>query len=188
MAGAYSIFGFHSANEHSLSPRHYSQLTAVPPLWHGDAVHRAALTLITLCLVACGTVDLGDNIVPPDIAVDDDFFYCQIQPHVLTQHSCASGASGDAGGCHASRSGMRLNSMAETDPPPTCDSSNHVTGAIPDSYRDNLAAVRAELQSDPLSSPFYRRPVGLDSHPRVIFPESDAAAMLIVEWLSAGAM
>lgn len=145
-------------------------------------------SLVPVLSVGCGTVDLGDNIVPPDLAVDDDFFFCQIQPNVINQHSCALGAPGDSGGCHSSRSGMRLNPASFTDPPPSCDAENKVTGAIPDSFRDNLEAVRAEIQSDPLSSPFYRRPVGLDSHPRVIFNESDPAAMLIVEWLSAGAM
>jgi hypothetical protein len=175
-------------HEADLATRHYSQLTQAPSLWHGLPVRRAILTFLALTLTACGTVDLGDNIVPPDLAVDDDFFFCQIQPNVLNAHSCASGGAGDTGGCHASRSGMRLSATAETDQIPSCDADNKVTGAVPESYRANLDAVRAELQSDPLSSPFYRRPVGLDSHPRVIFPESDPAAMLIVDWLSAGAM
>ena len=34
-----------------------------------------------------GTVTLGDNFVAPDLALDEDFFYCRIQPEVLTKHS-----------------------------------------------------------------------------------------------------
>ena len=39
---------------------------------------------IVLLLAGCSTVDLGDNIVPPDLRLDEDFFYCEIQPNVLS--------------------------------------------------------------------------------------------------------
>jgi hypothetical protein len=48
----------------------------------------------------------------------------------------------------------------------------------------NLDAVRFEVQSDPLTSPLYLRPLDHASHPRAIFNENDKAAMLIVEWIS----
>lgn len=134
---------------------------------------------------ACGTVDVGDNIVPPDLDIDEDFYYCVIQPQVVTTHLCASGAAGEMGMCHTQRSAMRLTAAAETATPPTCADNRVVDpGSVPDAYRENLDVVRVFVQSDALSSPFYLRPVGLQSHPRVIFPTSDPAAEAIVRWLS----
>jgi hypothetical protein len=62
-----------------------------------------------------------------------------------------------------------------------------VTGKLPDAYTSNLEAVRFFVQADPLTSPFYLRPLNLASHPRRIFSEQDPAAKLIEEWISAGA-
>jgi hypothetical protein len=145
----------------------------------------ALSALIALFGAACGTIDRGDNIVPPDLALDEDFFYCRIQPEVVTVQTCASGGAGEGGDCHDSRSALRLSPQAEVDPPPTCDG-NTVTGGVPQSYMDNYVAAQATVQSDPLSSAFYRRPTGLDGHPRVIFPEGSAEANLIVEWITSG--
>lgn len=139
-----------------------------------------------LTLGGCTTVDLGDNIVPPDLQLDEDFFFCRIQPDVITKNSCASGGQGEGGQCHSARSALRLSPDAEDATPPACDADNKVTGDVPQAYRDNLEAIRFTVQSDPLSSPFYRRPVGLDSHPRQIFDESSPEADLIVQWLTAG--
>lgn len=145
--------------------------------------------LLAFGLAACGTVTLGDNISPPDLQLNEDFFYCVVQPQVIAANRCASGGMGEAGTCHSSRSAMRLLVAAETDPPPTCDAMNHVTsaGSVPASYRQNLDAIRPEVQSDSLSSPIYRRPTKLDSHPRLIFMPTDPPAMIIDMWLSMGA-
>jgi hypothetical protein len=137
----------------------------------------------------CGTVDLGDNIVPPDLQVDEDFFYCEIQPNVLQAKSCAGGAAGEAGSCHTARSALRL--IDTSDPPPTCEDGMVVGGDLSADYIANYEAVRFTVQSDPLSSPFYRRPTGLDSHPRVIFPPDpvgDPCARMIVDWIDRGAL
>ena len=149
-------------------------------------VRRSVSVLVyAFVLGGCGTVDLGDNFVPPDLMLDEDFFFCRIQPEVLAPNSCASGMAGEGGSCHTARSALRLDPMAETDPPPACDGDD-VVGAVPDSYQRNLNAVRTAVQSDPLSSPLYRRPVNLDSHPRQIFEESSPEADLIVRWITAG--
>jgi hypothetical protein len=147
------------------------------------AARRALLPLsaAVLLLGGCGTVDLGDNIVPPDLALDEDFFFCNIQPNVLTMYSCAGGEGGEGGSCHTAQSALRL---VDTTEPAPCDVDGNVIGAVPLAYRSNLDAVRFTIQSDPLSSPFYRRPIGLASHPRVIFEEGSPPAELIVEWLS----
>lgn len=140
-----------------------------------------------VCCAACGTVDPGDNFVPPDLMLDEDFFYCRIQPEVVAAHGCASGMGGEEGACHSAKSALRLDPMAEMVAPPACDG-DRATGAVPPAYLDNFTAVQLSVQSDPLSSPFYRRPIGLDSHPRVIFPEGSPEADLIVMWISQGAM
>ena len=131
-----------------------------------------------------GTVDLGDDFVAPELQLDSDFFYCRIQPEVLTKFSCASGASGESGSCHDSRSALRL---AATDAPAPCDADGTVVSGIPAEYEDNYEAIRFSVQSNALDSPLYLRPLGRSSHPRTIFDESDPAADLIVDWISGGA-
>jgi hypothetical protein len=127
---------------------------------------------------------LGDDFVAPDLQLDSDFFYCRIQPDVLTKHSCASGGDGESGSCHDSRSALRL---IDTDAPPPCDDDGAVVDAVPDDYQANLEAVRFAVQSDPLTSPLYLRPLNRASHPRQIFDDGDDAAKLIVEWISGAA-
>ena len=142
------------------------------------------------CAAACGpahengvvgTIGLGDDFVAPDLQLDEAFFFCRIQPEVLTKNSCASGGDGEEGSCHDSRSALRL--MATDDPPP-CDGDGALVDAPPDAYQANLDAVRFSVQSDPLTSPLYLRPLGRASHPRTIFKDSDAAADLLVRWIS----
>ena len=142
--------------------------------------------LLASLLASCGTVDLGDNFVAPDLMLDPDYFYCVVQPQVLTAQRCASGASGEMGQCHSARSSLRLSLAAETDTPPTCDG-NVVTGTVPVSYEQNLEAVRFTVQSDPLSSPLYRRPIQLDSHPRKIFDAASMEARILEQWIASGA-
>jgi hypothetical protein len=136
-----------------------------------------------LLLTGC-TIEMGDNPPPTGLILDEDFFYCRIMPEVIIAQTCASGASGDTGGCHSSRS-VRLDPMAETDTPPVCDA-DVLVGAPPASYRDNLGNLRFTISVDPLSSGFYRRPVELDPHPREIFPEGSPEAELIAAWITDG--
>ena len=148
---------------------------------------RSLCTFLVLACAACGTVDPGDNFIAPDVMLSEDFFYCRIQPEVITANSCASGGAGEAGMCHSSMSAMRLAPGAEMAAPPTC-MGDELVGTPPPEYVDNYMAVQLAVQTDALSSPFYRRPTGLDSHPRVIFAEGSAEADLIVQWISMGAM
>lgn len=154
---------------------------------------RVLLLWLVVCAYACGpsvqsgvvgTVELGDDFVAPDLALDEDFFYCRIQPDVLTKHGCAAGAAGDGGNCHASKSALRL---VDTDEPAPCDKGGMLVGTLPDAYVANFEAARFFVQSDALTSPLYLRPTNNASHPRRIFGEGDPAARLIVEWISAGA-
>jgi hypothetical protein len=146
----------------------------------------SASSLLALLLGSgCGTIDPGDNFVPPDVSLDEDFFYCRIQPEVISASTCASGGPGEGGECHADQSSLRLSAMAEADAPPACDG-DAVVGPVPDSYMANYQAVQFTVQSDPLSSPFLLRPTGRQSHPREIFPEMSPQADLIIQWISAG--
>jgi len=153
------------------------------PIW-------GALIAGALSLAACaassdngftGSVELGDDFVAPDLQLDEDFFVCRIQPEVLTRYTCASGGDGEAGSCHDSRSALRL---LATDVPAPCDAEGRVVDAIPDAYARNLEAVRFSVQSDPLTSPLYLRPLGRASHPRTIFDGGDEAADLLVRWIA----
>jgi hypothetical protein len=131
-----------------------------------------------------GSIDLGSDIVPPEVVLDEETFVCVIQPEVLTRHSCATGMSGEAGSCHTSRSALRLIDASEDDAP--CNAENQVIGMVPDSYMRNFEAVRFAVQADPENSPLYLRPTGRAAHPRVIFGADDPAAELIADWISQG--
>jgi hypothetical protein len=128
-----------------------------------------------------GTVDLGGDFVAPDLQLDESFFYCHIQPEVFTKYSCATGRSGENGSCHENHSALRL---VATNAPAPCDKQGAVVGQVPDAYKANFEAARFSVQSDPLSSPLYLRPLNRASHPRPIFGENDTAAKLIVQWIS----
>lgn len=144
--------------------------------------HVAWPVMVALALSACGTVDLGDNFVAPPVQLDEDFFYCEIQPNVLTAYSCAAGGSGESGMCHSARSAFRL---LEVDEPVECED-GFALDPIPLEATNNLEAIRFTVQGSALSSPLYLRPINRASHPRRIFDENDPAAMLIVDWISQG--
>ena len=131
-----------------------------------------------------GSVDLGSDIVPPEVVLDEETFVCVIQPEVLTRHSCATGMNGESGSCHTSRSALRLVDASDDDPP--CNAENQVVGPVPESYMRNFEAVRFAVQADPESSPLYLRPTGRAAHPRVIFGADDPAAELIADWIAQG--
>jgi hypothetical protein len=159
-----------------------------------DVQSRAAGVLIgTLILAGCGaaenngvvgSVDLGDDFIAPDLHLDEETFYCRVQPEVLTKSKCATGNSGEGGSCHSSQSALRL---IDTDEPAPCNRDGMLDGEPPDAYKSNFVAVQFAVQGDPLNSPLYLRPTGNASHPRVIFNENDPAAVIIYDWISAGA-
>jgi hypothetical protein len=153
-------------------------------LWWWGATLAAAIVL-----GACGTptvadtVDLGDNPEPANVMLDEGFFHCRIQPEIITAQRCSEGGAGDSGGCHSSQSALRLFTVPTQ---PRCRD-DRVIGSPPPESQINLERVRPTIGVDAESSPFYRRPLGLDSHPRVIFTEDSKEAELIRAWLSRGA-
>lgn len=142
----------------------------------------------TMLLFGCTNVQPGSNIVAPDLALDEGFFFCQIQPNVINPHSCA----GDTGECHAGAAPPTLYRAAELAPPPACEDTDgdglldNPTEPVPQSYRDNLTNVRFEVRGDPLSSQLYRRPTRLDPHLPELFTTDDEEAQLLFKWISDG--
>lgn len=151
------------------------------------AVALACFGAVPLIGAGCGVVDLGDNIVPPANQLDEDFFFCQVQPNVITPQSCAVGIASDTGGCHTSQSALLLEDASGV-APPGCDESNRLLpGEVaPDVYQRNLTRVRFTVASDPMSSPFYRRPLGMDSHPRPIYVIGSPEEMIVRDWITGG--
>ncbi len=154
----------------------------------GSALAPAALAIAAL-LSGCGTVELGENIVQPNTQLSEDYFYCFIEPHVIEPLSCANGASGDVGGCHTAQSSLRLLPPQGSTPPMcTGDMSNASSvrlspgAVIPPDYAENYQRVQFTLGPDAESSPFYRRPTGMDSHPRVVVMRGSAEETLILNW------
>ena len=96
-------------------------------------------------------MELGDNIVAPDLMLDEDYFYCRIQPEVVQAHGCAGGGAGEMGMCHTARSALRLVDTTGIVPPTCVD--DVVEGGVPPEYLENFHAVQFTVQSDPLSSP-----------------------------------
>ena len=143
------------------------------------AVCAAWLTLGACTPTVLDTVDLGDNPEPPDLALDESFFHCEIQPRVITPEGCAAGGGGESGSCHLARSALRL---IEVKQPSLCQGGRLVGAASPESVV-NFERVRTSVGVDADSSPLYRRPLGLDSHPRAIFTSDSASAMLLRSWL-----
>jgi len=128
------------------------------------------------------TVELGDNPEPPDLTLDEDFFHCEVQPRVLTAQGCAAGGSGESGSCHMARSALRL---LEAPAPAQCQNGSPVGGPSRESTV-NFERVRTSVGVDADASPLYRRPLGLDSHPRAIFTSDSEAAQVLRSWLNGG--
>lgn len=140
--------------------------------------------VLVLCgLGACSSINLGDSPPVVDPLIDEDFFYCRIMPEIIVAHGCASGMAGET--CHSSTSAMLLDPLAEAEVPPTCDG-NTVVGAVPETWEQNLEGLRCTVRSDPYSSPFLLRPLGVMNHERIMFDDESPEAMLIVEWLTPG--
>lgn len=156
-------------------------------MFRGDSMAAWLLLSCGALMSACGTVDLGDNYVAPAIQLDEDFFYCRIQPEVLTAYGCATGNGSEGGMCHNARSALRLADVSMGNLP-QCDDEKHVLDPIPMEATDNLEALQFTVYSSAENSPLYLRPLGIASHPRVIFPGGmlDPGAVLIREWIASG--
>ncbi len=135
--------------------------------------------------VGCGTVDLGTYEGVRDVRPPEDYFYCVIQPQVLTAKRCAGGdpAQGDAaGGCHASTSALRLEEIPANVP---CVSGKP-TATPSAGERSNYTAASLRAGRDPDTSALLVKPTqkGGASHPRKIFETTANEADLIRKWIA----
>lgn len=137
---------------------------------------RRILGGLTAAIVAtgCGTVDPGASSFSPQLLLDEDMFYCVIQPSVINAHECAQS------GCHGSAVSLAL----EPSPLPECVDGRLVAPAPPEAIA-NFEEIALYVQGDPSSSPFYRAPIGEDGHTR-IFDESSDEAAAIAGWIVDG--
>ena len=128
----------------------------------------------------CGTVDLGTYEGVRDLRLDEDYYYCVIQPRVLTAKKCSSGEPGDSGGCHSSNSSYRLADIAT---PVNCASGKPT--ALPSAEeRANYGASSLRVTRDPESSPLLSKPTGKSgSTHKLVFDSSAAEAGLIRTWI-----
>lgn len=173
------------------------------PAWRGHALFHVALALLGSvgCEPALGPdpfpvdaaspLDVGSHDAPswidapghdggpvgPRPALDPGYFFCRVQPVVLSAHRCAS----QDNDCHADSTGYRLDVSAESIAPPTCVDDRPV-GAIPAAYYTNLARSRGEVRAAATSSDLYTRPIGRD-HPVRLFDASSAEANILVQWI-----
>ena len=151
---------------------------------------RAGLRILAVALspaaLGCTTVDPGPNFVVPDENFDADFFFCRIEPEVLTAKKCGAGdpSLGDAAnGCHfnaSAVSGMALANHAPID----CNGDHPVNRAqigAGGAAQGNLQAVTLEMSRDITTAPLLLRPTG-QNHPRVLFQRTDPEAELLRQW------
>jgi len=144
-------------------------------------VRTALVFAVATLSLGCGTVDLGTYEGVRDIRLDEDYFYCVVQPQVLTAKKCAGGEPGDTGGCHSSNSSFRL---AEVPTSVAC-ASGKPTGILSSEERSNYAASSLRATRDPESSPLYTKPTGKSgSGHKVVFDPTSAEAGLIKTWIS----
>lgn len=135
--------------------------------------------LLGVLASSCGTVDPGQDVQFAEIAYDQDYFYCKVEP-VLFQQACGPGKDGtDApGGCHYNVTTFRL---TKHDPIP-CSKGGLPTARIPAEAQSNYQAAAREMTPDPGRAPLLNRPTKQAAHPREIFDSKSSAAGVIREW------
>jgi hypothetical protein len=143
----------------------------------------AASLVLAAATWSCTTVDPGPNFVVPDEQFDADFFFCRVEPEVLTAKKCGSGEPGDNNGCHfnsSAVSGMALAPHAPID----CADGRPVSRAqvgAGSAAQGNLQAASLEMSRDYLTAPLFVRPTGAN-HPREIFKREDPDVDVIRQW------
>ncbi len=137
--------------------------------------------------VGCTTIDPGPDFVIPVQTFDADYFYCHVEPQVLTAKKCGPGdpSLGDANnGCHftaAAVSGMVLIDHPAID----CGGGDHPVDATQvgesSPAQSNLQAASLEMSRDYLNAPIVVSPTG-HNHPRVVYTTSDPVVSILATW------
>jgi hypothetical protein len=135
--------------------------------------------LLGLFAWGCGTVDPGQDVQFAEIAYDQGYFYCKVEP-MLFQQECGPGKQGTdaSGGCHYNVTTFRL---TKHDPIP-CNKGLVPAARIPPEAESNYQAAAREMTPDPERAPLLNRPTKQAAHPREIFDSKSEAATVIREW------
>jgi len=144
------------------------------------SVPRSFGMALLLPLVACSTVEPGEDFSIADIVYDEGYYYCSVEPK-LFEYKCGPGNPGEEGSCHFDVTPYRL-----TDYSPligdSCSSESAPTAVIIAPAKANYSSSQAKMQLDPKLAPLLTRPLGKASHPRVVFdPAKDQAAIDVIE-------
>ncbi|MBX3189894.1 MAG: hypothetical protein KF819_22905 [Labilithrix sp.] len=133
----------------------------------------------------CSTVDPGPNFVVPDEQFDADFFFCRVEPELLTARKCGPGEPGldPPNGCHFNSSAVSGMALAPHPPIDCADGrpTNRAQIGAGSAAQGNLQAATLVMSRDFQTAPIFLRPTGLN-HPRAIFPREDPIADVIREW------
>jgi hypothetical protein len=139
---------------------------------------QALSALLGVVAVACGTVAPGQDIQFAEVAYDQNYFYCKVEP-MLIEQGCGPGGSGDvASGCHYNVTTFRL---TKHDPVP-CQGVVPRSLSVPAGAESNYQAAAREMSPDPERAPLLNRPTRKAAHPRQIFADKTPQAAIIREW------
>ena len=147
----------------------------------GSSSLRVICAAVFPVVAACGTADLGTYEGVRDLKLDENYYFCVVQPKVITPRRCAAGDTGDpAGGCHASKSSMIL---VQIDKPVACSADNKPIGVPTPEERSNYSAAQLRATRDVEGSPLLTKPTGKVDHPRTIFDTKSTEADIIRTWI-----
>ena len=138
--------------------------------------------LFVCCILgSCSTIEPGSQLSLAPVTYDENYFYCEVEPKVLTTKSCGSGnpAQGDtSGGCHANVTSFKLTTVM----PVTCNGLVP-TGAISADSQNNYQSAQSEMSLDIENIPLLAWPTQkISSHPRQVFAPDSAEAKIIQDW------
>jgi len=147
----------------------------------------AAMAITWLATTSgCGTTDLGTFEGVRDLQLDPNYYYCTVEPQVITPMRCSPGdpSQGDgSGACHSNKSSMIL---ADVETPTPCTNGRPNSTPTADE-RSNYEATQLRASRDVEASPLLTNPTGVNpSHPRKIFDTTSDQANIIRKWIQGG--
>ena len=150
----------------------------------GIAISIAWLFTGSGCGSVDGTTDLGTFEGVRDLKLDENFYFCHVQPEVITPQRCSPGAAGDgSGACHADKSSMIL---ADVETPTPCTNGRPNTPPTADE-RSNYQAAQLRASRNVEASPLLTNPTQQNpAHPRKIFDVTSPEADIIRKWIQGG--
>jgi hypothetical protein len=141
--------------------------------------------LLAAATAGCGTVDPGAYEGVRDLKLDENYYYCVVQPQVVTPKKCSSGEAGEgASACHGNNTSMRLKEVAKS---VDC-SGGKPTATVSQEERDNYAAAQIRASRDVEAAPLLTYPTQQTGtlHPRQIFTSDSPEATIIRQWIKGG--